>query len=68
MYTKNISLNMIVFFSLFIALVSAISTVIFSETPFNDHFGFSVMFIAMIGLCFNMAYIFINTLIDICNP
>ncbi|MDQ9022025.1 hypothetical protein RFI02_13030 [Acinetobacter sichuanensis] len=68
MYAKNISLNGIVFFSLFIALLSAISTVIFSEKPFNDHFGFSLMFVAIIGLCLNMTYIFINTLVDICNP
>ncbi len=68
MQTKRINLNCAVFCILFIALMSAISTVIFSEKPLNDHFGFSLMFFAIIGLCLNMSYIFMNTIRDICNP
>lgn len=68
MQTKRINLNCVVFCTLLIALMSSISTVIFSEKPFNDHFGFSLMFMATVGLCFNMSYIFMNTIRDICNP
>ncbi len=68
MQTKRINLNYAVFFTLCITLISAISTVIFSEKPFNDNFGFSLMFFAIIGLCLNMSHIFMDTIRNICNP
>lgn len=68
MHTKSINLNCVIFCTLFIALMSAISTVIFSEQAFHDNFGFSLIFLAIIGLCFNISAIFVNTIRDICNP
>lgn len=68
MLTKHINRDYMVFSLLCIALISAISTVIFSEKAVHDDFGFSLMFFAIIGLFFNMIYILIHKIIDICNP
>lgn len=68
MHRKKISSTIILFWTLIVALVSAISTTIFSESSLNDGFGFSLMVIASIGLLINIAYLCIDTLISICNP
>ncbi len=68
MQSKTISPTAIIFWMLLIALVSAISTTIFSETLFNDRFGFGVMAIAIVGLCLNITHILLHTLLAICNP
>lgn len=68
MQSKKISTTKIVFWALVIALISAISTTIFSETILNDSFGFSLMAIAIIGLSFSLIHICLHTILDICNP
>ncbi|RZG79234.1 hypothetical protein EXE10_16005 [Acinetobacter sp. WCHAc060033] len=68
MLYKKTNPTMIMFGTLLIALCSAISTTIFSESAFNDHFGFGLMAIAIIGLCLNISYMFINMIFRICNP
>ncbi len=65
---KKTSQTFILFWVLVIALCSAISTTIFSESAFNDNFGFSLMAVAIVGLCLNVTYIFIQTIFKICNP
>lgn len=68
MQGKKIRATKIVFWALIIALISAISTTIFSETLFNDGFGFSLIVIALIGLSLNLIHICLHTILDICNP
>ena len=67
---QNIKTNvtLVVFWGLVIALISAISTTIFSESPFHDIFGFSLMAVAILGLCLNIPQLLINTIFKICNP
>lgn len=67
-YRHKIRTNTLIFWTLMIALLSAISTTIFSESFQNDSFGFALMGIALIGLFFNIIHIFFNTILDICNP
>lgn len=68
MQNKTIRPTTIIFWTLLIALISAICTTIFSETLFNDRFGFGIMAVALIGLAFNIAHILLHTLLAICNP
>lgn len=68
MHNKKISATVIVFWALVIALMSAISTTVFSESVFNDSFGIGLIIFATIGLFINIAYLCINALNDICNP
>ncbi len=68
MQSKTIRPTVIIFWMLLIALVSAISTTIFSETLFNDRFGFGIMAMAIVGLCLNLTHIVLHTLLAICNP
>ena len=68
MLIKRINLTYMVFATLCIALVSAISTVIFSEKTIHDNLGFSLMVLATIGLFFNIINIITDKIIDICNP
>ena len=68
MQNKTIRPTAIIFWMLLIAFFSAISTTIFSETAFNDRFGFSLMAIAIVGLCLNITHIVLHTLLAICNP
>ena len=66
---QNITIDRtLIFWVLVIALLSSISTTIFSESTINDTFGFSLMAVAIIGLCFNITLTCIQTLFDICNP
>lgn len=68
MQSKNIRPTAIIFWMLLIALFSAISTTIFSETLLNDRFGFALMAIAIVGLCLNITHMVLHTLLAICNP
>lgn len=68
MQHNSIRARVVVFWTLVIALLSAISTTIFSETLLNDSFGFSLMVFAAIGLLLNIAHILLHTLFEICNP
>lgn len=68
MQHSSIQPRVVVFWALVIALISAICTTIFSETLFNDSFGFSLMAVAVIGLALNIAHIALHTIFEVCNP
>lgn len=68
MLSQKVSPTSMMFWALLIALCSAISTTIFSESSFNDDFGFSLMAVAIVGLFLNLTYILINIIFEICNP
>lgn len=68
MHNNKISSTVIIFWAWIIALISAISTTVFSESIFNDSFGISLIVFASLGLIINITYLCINTLTAICNP
>lgn len=68
MHNNKISSTVILFWILVIALISAISTTVFSESLLNDSFGISLIVFATLGLVINITYLCINTLTAICNP
>ena len=68
MQHRKISATTVFFWTLIVALMSAISTTIFSESMFNDSFGISLIVIATLGLVINIGFICIDALTAICNP
>lgn len=68
MQHTSIQPRVVVFWTLVIALISAISTTIFSETLLNDSFGYTLMVVALIGLTLNIAHIALHTILEVCNP
>ena len=68
MLYKKTNPTMIMFGTLLIALCSAISTTIFSESAFNDNASISITVFAGIGLTLTAAKLLFDAIHSICNP
>ncbi len=58
----------LLFWGFIVALVSSISTTIFSESSFNDNFAFSIMACAFVGIVVSVALLMVDAILEICNP
>ena len=68
MNNQKISTKHILFWTLAVALLSSISTVIFSETLINDSLGTLTIVLSSLGLCAYGSLLLIDSVNDICNP
>lgn len=68
MSLASLSCRHIVFWTLAIALLSSISTVIFSETIVHDSVAAMIILISLIGLLYYGALRLVKNVYDICNP
>lgn len=68
MYNQKISTRHILFWTLAIALLSSISTVIFSETLINDSLGILTIVMSSLGLFAYGSLRLLDSVNDICNP
>lgn len=64
----TVSRPMLLFWIFLIVLCSSISTTVFSESAFNDHFALTTMTIAIIGLVSSTSVLLVNLVHAICNP
>lgn len=58
----------LLFWGFIIALLSAISISVFSESSFNDNFAFSIMACAFVGIIISTALLMVDAILEICNP
>lgn len=58
----------VLFWTLAVALISSISTVIFSEGLMHDRLGASVIILSVSGLIIYGLFSLIDTVLAICNP
>ncbi|ANF82613.1 hypothetical protein A3K93_10690 [Acinetobacter sp. NCu2D-2] len=68
MNQQKISSRPILFWTLAIALLSSISTVIFSETILNDSLGTLMIVMSSIGLVIYGSLRLLEGIYNICNP
>lgn len=68
MNSKKISTRHLLFWTLCIALLSSISTVIFSETLMNDSLASAVIIASIVGLFFYGVVRLFESVNAICNP
>ena len=68
MNTQKISTRHILFWTLAIALLSSISTVIFSETLVHDSLGILFIVMSSLGLIVYGSLRLLDGVNDICNP
>ena len=68
MNTQKISLMAILFWSFVATLLGAISTAVFSEAAFHDHFAFSMMALAFAGIIISTALLMVDAVLAVCNP
>ena len=68
MHTLFNSPRQVLFWTLAIALISSISTVIFSEGLMHDRLGASVIILSATGLIIYGLFRLIDTVLAICNP
>lgn len=68
MNNQKIPTRHILFWTLAIALLSSISTVVFSETLINDSLGILTIVVSSLGLFAYGSLRLLDSVNDICNP
>lgn len=65
---QPLSLRVLLFWTLSIALISSLSTIIFSETLLNDSLGGILLAVSLLGLLCYGTFRLVDQIFDICNP
>lgn len=68
MNIKKMSPITLILWSFIIVFLSSVSTTVFSESAFNDHFAFTTMAIGVIGFLISALFLVVDTVQEICNP
>ncbi|WP_353142958.1 hypothetical protein [Acinetobacter pragensis] len=68
MNTHKISPTALLFWSFLAVMLGSISTAVFSESSFHDHFAFSMMALALTGILISTAFLMVDAVLAVCNP
>lgn len=68
MNIPKISSTALLFWSFIAVMLGSISTAVFSESAFNDHFAFSMMALALTGILISTALLMVDAVLAVCNP